>query len=57
MNIVRDDRDERETRVDRMIGEFRAAQSRCSRRPTDKAVELKPDASTKAAVTRSPTSH
>jgi hypothetical protein len=44
MTIDRDDRAERQARVDRMINEFREAQSRRLAKPTDKVVESNPDA-------------
>ncbi len=49
MSIVRDDCDERQTRVDRMIDEFHKAQSRrLAKAPTgkgdDRVVELQRDA-------------
>jgi hypothetical protein len=56
MSIDRDDGAERQARVDRMIAEFREAQSRRSGKPTDKAVESKPDATTKAPRAGSATS-
>jgi hypothetical protein len=65
MSTVRDDGDERQTRVDRMIDEFRKAQSRRLAKATtvkgdDQTVELQRDAHAQAAVARStttPTSH
>ena len=49
MNIVRDDGDESRTRVDRMVEEFRTAQSRRLAKHTaakgdDRVVEVQPDA-------------
>ena len=44
MPIDRDDDEERQTRVDRMIDEFRAAQSRRLAKPNAKVVEPNPDA-------------
>ena len=57
MSIVRDDCDERLRRVDRMIDEFRRAQSRrLAKTPPvkgdDQAVELPRDADTQAAAAR-----
>jgi hypothetical protein len=65
MSIVRDDCDERQPRVDRMIDEFRKAQSRrLAKAPTvkgdDQVVELQRDAHAQAAIAGSapiPTSH
>jgi hypothetical protein len=65
MSIVRDDCDERQTRVDGMIDEFRKAQSRRAKatavKGDDQAVELQRDADAQAAVAVStaapPTSH
>jgi hypothetical protein len=62
MSIVRDECDERRTRVDRMIDEFRKAQSRrVAKAPTvkgdDQLVESPRDAQAQAAVAGStPTS-
>ena len=56
MSIDRDDVAERQARVDRMINEFREAQSRRFRKPNDKVVESKPGANTKAPLTGSATS-
>jgi hypothetical protein len=58
MIIVRDECDERQTRVDRMIDEFRTAQSRRLAKATsvkgdDRAVELQRDADAQAAVAAS----
>jgi len=55
MSIVRDECDERQTRVDRMIDEFRNAQSRRLAKATtvngdDQAVESRRDAHAQAAV-------
>ena len=54
MSIVRDGFDERQTRVDGMIDEFRKAQSRRTKAITkkgdDQAVELQRDADAQAAV-------
>jgi translation initiation factor 1 (eIF-1/SUI1) len=60
MSIVRDDCDDRQIRVDRMIEEFRKAQSRRLARATtvkgdDHVVELQGDASGQVAVARSTT--
>jgi hypothetical protein len=44
MTIDRDDGAERQARVDRMIDEFRGAQSRRIAKRTDKVVESSPDA-------------
>ena len=65
MNIVRDDCDERQTRVDRMLDEFRKAQSRrlakvAAVNGDDQMVESQRDAHAQAAVagsTTTPTSH
>ena len=65
MSIDRDDCDERQTRVDRMIDEFRKAQSRRLATVTimkgnDQKVEWQRDALAQAAVAGSvptPTSH
>jgi hypothetical protein len=57
MGIDRDDGAERQARVDRMITEFRDAQSRRFGKQNDKAAESKPDANTSAPVSRSTTSH
>lgn len=46
MDIDRDQESERQTRVDRMISEFREAQSRRAARRTDTAVTSQPDAGT-----------
>ena len=51
MNIDRDDGAERQARVDRMIDEFRDAQSRRGKKPNDSVVESKPDANTKGPLT------
>ena len=56
MSVVRDDSDERQTRVNRMIEEFREAQSRRVRKANDAGVESKPDANT-TATTGSAISH
>ena len=53
MSMVRDECDERQTRVDGMIDEFRKAQSRTkaiTKKGDDQAVELQPDADAQAAV-------
>jgi hypothetical protein len=55
MSIFRDECEERQTRVGRMIDEFRTAQSRRLARATsvkadDRAVELQRDADAQAAV-------
>jgi hypothetical protein len=55
MSIVRDECDERQTRVGRMIDEFRTAQSRRLAKATsvkgdDRAVELQRDGHAQAAV-------
>ncbi|HET9264451.1 MAG TPA: hypothetical protein VFO14_15475 [Vicinamibacterales bacterium] len=60
MSIVRDDCDERQIRVDRMIEEFRKAQSRrlaqaITVKDDDHVVELQGDASGRVAVARSTT--
>jgi hypothetical protein len=65
MSIVRDECDERQTRVDRMIDEFRKAQSRRLAKATtvkgdDQLVESLRDAQAQAAVagsTPTPSSH
>ena len=65
MSIVRDDDDERQTRVDRMIDEFRKAQSRRLAKATtvngdDQVVESQRDGHAQAAVagsTPTPTAH
>lgn len=44
MSIDRDDEAERQTRVDRMIDEFREAQARRSAKSNAKIVEPNPDA-------------
>jgi hypothetical protein len=61
MSIVRDDYDERQTRVDRMIDEFRKAQSRrlaaTAANGDDQVVESQRDGQAQAAVAGStPTS-
>jgi hypothetical protein len=48
MGIDRDDAAERQTRVDRMIAEFRDAQSRRFGKPHNTALESKPDEGLKA---------
>ena len=58
MSIFRDECDERQTRVGRMIDEFRTAQSRRLAKATsvkgdDRAVELQRDAHAQAAVAAS----
>ena len=53
MSIVHDDCDERQARVDRMIDEFREAQTRRARTLNDKAVESTSDAKTTAPLTGS----
>jgi hypothetical protein len=55
MSIVRDESDERRTRIDRMIDEFRKAQSRRMAKATtvkgdDQLVESPCDAQAQAAV-------
>ena len=55
MSIVRDECDERQTGVDRMVDEFRKAQSRRLAKATtvkgdDQAVELQRDAHAQAAL-------
>ena len=60
MSIVRDDRDERQIRVDRMVEEFRKAQSRrlakaITVKGDDHVVELQRDASGGVAIDRSTT--
>lgn len=65
MSIVRDDCEERQTRVDRMIEEFRKAQARrlatvTTVKGNDQKVELQRDALARSAVAGSaptPTSH
>ena len=65
MSIVCDESDERQTRVDRMIDEFRTAQSRrLAKAPTtkgdDRVVESQRDDETQSAVagpTPTPASH
>jgi hypothetical protein len=65
MSIVRDECDERQTRVDRMIDEFRKARSRRLAKTTtvkgdDQLVESRRDAQAQAAFagsTPAPTSH
>jgi hypothetical protein len=65
MSIVRDESDERQTRVDRMIDEFRTAQSRRLAKATtvkgdEQVVKSQRDAQAQAAVARStptPASH
>jgi hypothetical protein len=65
MNILRDDCDERQIRVDRMVEEFRKAQSRrlakaITVKADDHVVELQADASGGVAVdpsTTTSTSH
>jgi hypothetical protein len=54
--INRDNDAERQVRVDRMIDEFREAQSRRSGKPNDKVAESKPYANTKALLTGSASS-
>jgi hypothetical protein len=54
MSVIRDDCEERQTRVDRMIDEFRAAQLRrvvqaAAARPDDRPA-LQPDTDAQAAV-------
>jgi hypothetical protein len=61
MNIVRDDGDERQIRVDRMIAEFRKAQSRrlikaTTVKPDDEAVEPQRHVHVDTAVARSTSS-
>jgi len=51
MSIERDDRDERQTRVERMISEFREAQTRRYMKAEDKVVESKSDANPPAPRT------
>jgi hypothetical protein len=51
MSVERDNCDERQTRLDRMIAEFREAQSRRDGKPNDRVVESKPDANTKGPLT------
>jgi hypothetical protein len=53
---ARDDGAERQARVDRMITEFRDAQSRRFGTQNDKAADSKPGANTNAPVSRSTTS-
>ena len=56
MSIVRDDGDERQIRVDRMVEEFRKARSRrLAKAITVKGDELQGDASGGVAVDRSTT--
>jgi LDH2 family malate/lactate/ureidoglycolate dehydrogenase len=60
MSIVRDDCDERQIRVDRMVEEFRTAQSRrlakaITVKGDDHVVELQRNASSGVAVDRSTT--
>lgn len=60
MSIVRDDGDEHQIRVDRMVEEFRKAQSRrlakaITVKGDDHVVELQDDASGGVAVVRSTT--
>jgi hypothetical protein len=55
MSILRDNCDERQTRVDSMIDEFRKAQSRrlakaTTKKGDDQVVELQPDAHAQASV-------
>jgi hypothetical protein len=62
MNTLLDDRDERQTRVDRMIDEFREAQSRRLARSNtikrgDDVAESKRDVHVDPAVVRSTPSH
>jgi hypothetical protein len=47
VTIDRDDGAERHARVNRMINEFREAQSRRFAKPTDKVVESNPHAKTR----------
>jgi vacuolar-type H+-ATPase subunit H len=56
MSIDRDDCDERQARLDRMINEFREAQSRRLMKANDEAVESQLGAKRKAPVTGSATS-
>ena len=56
MSIDRDDCDERQMRLDRMIDEFRNAQTRRLMKANDKAVETQVEADRKAAITGSATS-
>jgi hypothetical protein len=51
MSIDRGDCDERQTRLDWMIDEFRKAQTRRRMKATDKAVESQAASDGKAAVT------
>ena len=53
MTIDRDDGAERQARVDRMINEFREAQSRHGGKPDESVVESKLDANTKGPLTTS----
>ena len=53
MGIDRDDAAERQARVDRMIEEFREAQSRRFKKPNDTIIETKPAANGKAPLTGS----
>lgn len=55
MSIDRDDGVERQARLDRMINEFREAQSQRSGKQNDDIVEPKPEANTKAPLTGSAT--
>jgi hypothetical protein len=53
MSIDRDDGAERQARLDRMINEFREAQSRRFGKRNDRVVESKPDADPRAPFTGS----
>lgn len=59
MSIIRDECDERQTRIDGMIAEFRRAQSRRARATTvrsdEQAVQVQPDADAVVAVAVSKT--
>jgi hypothetical protein len=56
MSIDRDDGAERQAQLDRMINEFREAQSRRFGKRNDSVIESKPDANPKAPLTGSATS-
>jgi hypothetical protein len=56
MSIEREDCDERQTRLDWMIDEFRKAQTRRRTKAHDRSVQLQAESDSKAAVTVSATS-
>ena len=56
MNIDRDDGDERQVRVDRMIKEFREAQLRRAAKANQTGVQPTADTDTKAPLNNSATS-